>query len=627
MEKPLKKAIALLFTITCICLFGAPVQAATIPDGYVESLAFQPTSGTFTQTVPFSGSDTQCYSYVPASTGLYGFTLTGMRMEIYDSRGEAVLPDDFYFLLEQGQTYYLYFYADGTIDAGTVTITPVIDLDADGTIDMVIGGTRQLNVRNSIWALNVTFTSSDSSIVTVDENGFVTAVGTGSTYIYLGGTTVTGQTISDYIYVAVSDPSLDQTSLIMNLYTGTKITDGDYSGYYSCNDSVLHVQGITEYNQVTARVLNANGEITKNAAVTVTWSWFSDSYLIRVYPKKTGDYTIEVSVGDKTLTCELHVFNLYFKRNTKTVADNKNSKWVPDQSMLALYPGESTTLTVKNATGKIKWTSSDKSVAKVDSAGKITAKGAGYATISAKCGNYTISYEVGVAHKTAILALRSCYKLYGSISYSQPKRMSSGYADCSSFVWKGYKAAGKYLGSKYYALTAAGLSDWCKNQGYRMFYGKADVSALLPGDLIFWCGANNGRSDGIYHVDLYQGLGTTLTVENEKHFQGTLTKVIIARPCMQPTSSVQVKAAGNKKLTVSWKKMYGVTGYEIYQSTSVGGTYTKVATVKGDAATSWTSDKLVSGKTYYYKIRPYWRANKKTYRAAYSSAASAKVKK
>jgi cell wall-associated NlpC family hydrolase len=60
---------------------------------------------------------------------------------------------------------------------------------------------------------------------------------------------------------------------------------------------------------------------------------------------------------------------------------------------------------------------------------------------------------------------------------------------------------------------------------------EVDVSKLRPGDLIFETGENNGRYKGIYHVDLYTGNYSSLTVERTKWYGDTMTGVIIARPC------------------------------------------------------------------------------------------------
>lgn len=82
---------------------------------------------------------------------------------------------------------------------------------------------------------------------------------------------------------------------------------------------------------------------------------------------------------------------------------------VLDKSTLSLLTGKSETLTVSyvgSASGTVTWTSSDTSVATVDSSGKVTAKGeSGTATITATCGSYTTKCTLTITQKiTAISA-------------------------------------------------------------------------------------------------------------------------------------------------------------------------------------------------------------------------------
>ena len=138
---------------------------------------------------------------------------------------------------------------------------------------------------------------------------------------------------------------------------------------------------------------------------------------------------------------------------------------------------------------------------------------------------------MGVSYTKAIKALRYAVKHYNS-TYSQPKRMETGYYDCSSYVWRAYKSVGIDVGNaKNYAPTAASLAQWCQKNGYVYYKGAVNTKKLLPGDLIFWTGEDNGRYQGIYHVDMYQGNNLSVTVARQKYFGGYDTNVIIARPC------------------------------------------------------------------------------------------------
>ena len=81
---------------------------------------------------------------------------------------------------------------------------------------------------------------------------------------------------------------------------------------------------------------------------------------------------------------------------------------------------------------------------------------------------------------------------------------------------------------------------------------------------------------------------------------------------VEKTKYAQVKikdsySNDNKKsITIKWKKVSGVTGYQIYRATSKNGTYKKIKTIKKKGTTSYTDKKDIGlGKLYYYKIRAY----------------------
>lgn len=89
------------------------------------------------------------------------------------------------------------------------------------------------------------------------------------------------------------------------------------------------------------------------------------------------------------------------------------------------------------------------------------------------------------------------------------------------------------------------------------------------------------------------------------------------------TKAVALKS---HKIKLKWKKVSGVTGYQIYCAKSKNGKFRKVATVKKASSTKWTSPHLIKGKTYYYKIRPYTRISGKTYYGKWSKTIHRKVR-
>lgn len=73
-----------------------------------------------------------------------------------------------------------------------------------------------------------------------------------------------------------------------------------------------------------------------------------------------------------------------------------------------------------------------------------------------------------------------------------------------------------------------------------------------------------------------------------------------------------VALASTNSAKVTWKKAKGASGYYVYSSTSKSSGYKKIATVKGASKTSYTASNLAANQTYYYKVKAFGKAGKKT---------------
>ena len=84
--------------------------------------------------------------------------------------------------------------------------------------------------------------------------------------------------------------------------------------------------------------------------------------------------------------------------------------------------------------------------------------------------------------------------------------------------------------------------------------------------------------------------------------------------------------AGKKKAVIAWKKMSGVTGYEIYMSGKASSGYKKIKAISAKKKPTYTRTSLKSRKKYYFKIRAYRKVGKKVYYGPYSSVKKVKIK-
>ena len=87
-----------------------------------------------------------------------------------------------------------------------------------------------------------------------------------------------------------------------------------------------------------------------------------------------------------------------------------------------------------------------------------------------------------------------------------------------------------------------------------------------------------------------------------------------------------VKSGGKRLVRVTWNKVSGVSGYYVLRATKKKGPYKRVGTMKRSRRTRWTDKKVKKGKTYYYKVRPYTKIGKKTYKGKFSKVVKCKVK-
>lgn len=94
--------------------------------------------------------------------------------------------------------------------------------------------------------------------------------------------------------------------------------------------------------------------------------------------------------------------------------------------------------------------------------------------------------------------------------YSQAKRDSGDYYDCSSLTYYSYKEAGINL-SYHGSNTAASQGKLLSDRGCEI-----DYEDIQPGDLIFYSFTRNGRYQNISHVAVYAGNGYLVDASSSK---------------------------------------------------------------------------------------------------------------
>ena len=217
------------------------------------------------------------------------------------------------------------------------------------------------------------------------------------------------------------------------------------------------------------------------------------------------------------------------------------------------------------------WSSSDETVATVDTNGMVTAQGGGNAVIHATTLSGTISAECMVT-------------VSSSVENAEISKIKTAYI---------------YTGKNLKPVPAVELAGRTlkKNADYTVTY-------------------KNNRNVGT----------ATITIKGKGDYSGTKSITFRIDP---KGTDLRSLTKGKKKITVKWRKQaLQTTGYEIQSSTSrkfAKGT-TKLTTVKKAAATSTTIKKLKAKKKYYVRIRTYKMVSGKKYYSGWSKVMNVKTK-
>ncbi len=89
---------------------------------------------------------------------------------------------------------------------------------------------------------------------------------------------------------------------------------------------------------------------------------------------------------------------------------------------------------------------------------------------------------------------------------------------------------------------------------------------------------------------------------------GKLSAPKEVKPKLRTVKGLDGDVASNTSLKITWKKVNGAKGYQLYKATSPKGKYKKV---KSTSRLSYTNGGLVKNKAYYYKVRAYRKVGKK----------------
>lgn len=249
----------------------------------------------------------------------------------------------------------------GYTDTCNVTVIQPVTGIRMSTTDFRIAKGKSKTVIANVFPSNATntkikWTSSNTSVATVNSSGLVTAQGPGSATI-TATTADGGYTASCNVVVYVAITGIKLTSTKLTLPKGEKrMLTATISPSNATDDTIKW----TTSNTSVATVDSATGQVTGKATGTAV-------------------ITATSSDGNCKASCTVTVVQLA----TSITLDSASVTLVAGKSKILKATLKPTSVTNK----EIKWTTSSKSIVKVTSSGKITAVAGGTATIKATSGD------------------------------------------------------------------------------------------------------------------------------------------------------------------------------------------------------------------------------------------------
>ena len=428
-------------------------------------------------------------------------------------------------------------------------------------------------------------------------------------------------------------------------YSDTKVTAGTaytykVRAYKTVNGSQVYGDYSNEASATPA--LEAPQITVRNASynsVTITWNQISGAHGYKVYrsTKKDSGYRAVKTVNDKTtITCtdkKLSVGTKYYYKVCafRTVGDKNVAGNYSDVQSIKAAP-EAVTLKSEAAGAtaiKLTWN-------KVN----MPSTGGGYAVYQVvngadqlvkRCSTKSTSYTV-----TGLTpGQKYTFKI---VSFAKDKNGKRAYGGTSNELTATPKLlpvtidtikSGKYNSVVLsWNVTSAGDED-----GYIVYRAASKKGSYKQ---IGTVKRKSGAMTGSYtdkNVKIgkkyYYKVVTYKNISGGKMLRSAYSGVkgITAAPSI---TTVKVKSAGNERLKITWKKVKAsknryVKGYAIYRSTSENGKYRKIKTINKGTTTSYVDKGLVTGNTYYYKVRTFCTSGGKKIYSDYSDPASMQV--
>ena len=493
------------------------------------------------------------------------------------------------------------------------------DLNCSSSVTIVAGQSKNIGASSSTSGAVLTYKSTTPYICTVDKNGNVTALRTGTGYVTVTASANGYDSVSKDVKIVVSKKSLNNGLLTLSetsyVYDGTykkpaaTVTFGgkvlqegkDYTISYRNNLNVgvttVIATGMGDYTGYTSKNFTitkramAGGTVSVASSVSFTGSNITPSVTVKVAGRTLTsgtDYTVSYSNNKNVGTSNVYV---YGKGNYSGSLSAKFDIVPAKQQIQKLetrYKGFYIDWAQKgSATGyDVEYSVNSNMSGAVSK--HLTANKPDTLTVSGLSGD-----------KTYYVRVRSYTNVNGKVYYG---------------AWSDVKSI-KTANNDITKATVSGIST-------KAFTGKAITQnvTVKVGNTVL----KNGTDYTVSYSNNKKVGKATVKITGKGKYGGVITKTFKINPAKQ---EIQKLTAKSKAFFVDWAQKGSATGYEIQYATNSKFTNAKKVTITNNKTDKTTVSKLSANKKYYVRVRSYTTVGGTKYYGAWSAVKNVTTKK
>ena len=493
------------------------------------------------------------------------------------------------------------------------------DLNCSSSVTIVAGQSKNIGASSSTSGAVLTYKSTTPSICTVDKNGNVTALRTGTGYVTITASANGYDSVSKDVKIVVSKKSLNNGLLTLSetsyVYDGTykkpaaTVTFGgkvlqegkDYTISYRNNLNVgvttVIATGMGDYTgytsknfTITKRAL-AGGTVSVASSVSFTGSNITPSVTVKVAGRTLTngtDYTVSYSNNKNVGTASVYVYGKGNYSGTLSAKFDIVPAKQQIQKLETRYKGFYIDWAQKgSATGyDVEYSVNANMNGAVSK--HLTANKPDTLTVSGLSGD-----------KTYYVRVRSYTNRNGKVYYG---------------AWSDIKSI-KTANNDITKATVSGIST-------KAFTGKAITQnvTVKVGNTVL----KNGTDYTVSYSNNKKVGKATVKITGKGKYGGVITKTFTINPAKQ---EIQKLTAKSKAFFIDWAQKGSATGYEVQYATNSKFTGAKKVTITNSKTDKTTVSKLSANKKYYVRVRSYTTVGGTKYYGAWSAVKNVTTKK